>query len=39
MTAAWKHAADGGNGDAHNSSHAAQFARVLAALRDGRRRR
>jgi len=36
VTAAWKHAADPGDGDAH-SSHAAQFARVLAALRDGRR--
>lgn len=37
VTAAWKHAADGdGDGVAH-SSHAAQFARVLAALRDGRR--
>jgi predicted dehydrogenase len=34
VEAAWKRAADGG--DAH-SSHAAQFARVLAALRDGRR--
>lgn len=31
---AWKRAADGGDGD---SGHAAQFARVLAALRDGRR--
>jgi predicted dehydrogenase len=37
VEAAWKHAADrGGDGEAP-SSHAAQFARVLAALRDGRR--
>jgi len=39
VTAAWKHAAGGGgdgDGEAH-SSHAAQFARVFAALRDGRR--
>ena len=36
VTAAWKHAAGDGGGEAR-SSHAAQFARVLAALRDGRR--
>ena len=38
VTAAWRHAAVGGDDhkDAARSSHAAQFARVLAALRDGR---
>ena len=37
VEAAWKHAADGGGDAGERSSHAAQFARVLAALRDGRR--
>ena len=43
VAAAWEHAADGDGGDRYGgdgdgrSSHAAQFARVLAALRDGRR--
>src|SRR5215469_1629432 len=37
VTAAWKHAADGDGEDTGRSSHAAQFAQVLAALRDGRR--
>jgi predicted dehydrogenase len=37
VESAWKHAADGdGDGEAR-SSHAAQFASVLTALRDGRR--
>jgi predicted dehydrogenase len=35
VQAAWKHAAE--NTGAERSSHAAQFARVLGALRDGRR--
>ena len=38
VAAAWKHAAGGDDGDdAARSGHAAQFARVLAALRDGER--
>ena len=37
VESAWKHAADGGSDGEARSSHAAQFARVLAALRDGRR--
>ena len=40
VAAAWKNAADGdgdGGQDAARSSHAAQFASVIAALRDGRR--
>jgi predicted dehydrogenase len=37
VAAAWKHAADDDGEHAERSSHAAQFAVVLAALRDGRR--
>ena len=37
VESAWKHAAEGGGDGGARSSHAAQFGRVLAALRDGRR--
>jgi predicted dehydrogenase len=37
VESAWKHTADGDGDGGARSGHAAQFARVLAALRDGRR--
>ncbi len=37
IAAAWKHAAAGVGEQAGRSSHAAQFARVLEAMRDGQR--
>jgi predicted dehydrogenase len=35
IAAAWKHAAADAGGETERSSHAAQFARVLEAMRDG----